>query len=477
MMTAKKLAMVVFLLVPYLLALPQPAHAKAITVGDGTAASCTEAALRNALTFAEGEWRSDIRFNCGAEHLTITVTATLEIPDNTTIDGDGLITLDGQFVGVTILHVGPDSTASLQNLTIERGGCADFQGCTVLGGGIFNEGNLAIDGCTVTGNFTFGSSGGGVFNGGTLSVRDSIFAGNYSSRGAGIYNLGTLTVQDSAFSQDIAVAGGGIFDGSTSTLRIQNSTFTENVTGGGGGAAIWSAGVVILTGSKFLRNGILGEDRGSIVVHDTLIVHGSTFSANIAGVGGAISGGTVAVSDSTFSSNRAVHCGGGIEAGTLTVSGSTFSDNRSRAGGAICAVNVTIRDSTFEANHGGGFGGGALYIGNAPSFGGLGFGNGTISNSTITRNIAGVGGGIVNDRAALTIIETAITENYARMENLETGQGGGIWNRGTLTIKDSTVTSNVADVDGGGIFNFFGFTLDIKGDTVVANNVPNDIAP
>src|SRR5437016_779973 len=117
MTSAERLATV--LLVAFvLLALAQPARAAGtIKVGDGTAASCTEDALRNALTFAGGERSSIIRFTCGVEPVTIAVTVTLTPPDNTTIDGGGLITLDGGNA-TTVLHVTRDSTVVLRQLNI-----------------------------------------------------------------------------------------------------------------------------------------------------------------------------------------------------------------------------------------------------------------------------------------------------------------------------------------------------------------------
>jgi hypothetical protein len=51
------------------------------TVGDGTPASCTEAALR-AAAIAGGH----IRFDCGAEPLTLTLEATLVISKETVLD-------------------------------------------------------------------------------------------------------------------------------------------------------------------------------------------------------------------------------------------------------------------------------------------------------------------------------------------------------------------------------------------------------
>src|SRR5690606_10864520 len=62
-------------------------------VGDGTAASCTAAALGDAV--AQG---GTITFDCGTAPVTIGVSQqiSLRIDTDTTIDGGGLVTLDGQ---------------------------------------------------------------------------------------------------------------------------------------------------------------------------------------------------------------------------------------------------------------------------------------------------------------------------------------------------------------------------------------------
>ena len=63
-------------------------------IGDGTPASCTSAAVVS--TIALG---GIIKFNCGADPLTITLTETAKIYNNTgpeiVIDGGGLVTLSG----------------------------------------------------------------------------------------------------------------------------------------------------------------------------------------------------------------------------------------------------------------------------------------------------------------------------------------------------------------------------------------------
>src|SRR5262245_47606703 len=88
-----------------LLALPRPALAHRFDVGDGTPASCTEMALRHALSVAAAPGDLTIRFNCGHLPVSIILSEFAEVPnigrvhlippDNTTIDGGGLITLVG----------------------------------------------------------------------------------------------------------------------------------------------------------------------------------------------------------------------------------------------------------------------------------------------------------------------------------------------------------------------------------------------
>src|SRR5215470_12442193 len=175
--------------------LPQASSAAArIRVGNGTPASCTAAALQDALNVAAASGRAVVSFNCGRNPVTITVGATLTVPDDTTINGDGLITLDGQFGPLSILRVDRSTTATLQGLTITQGGCF---GCEVSGGGLLNEGAVVIDGCTFSNHVA--ESGGGLFNRGTATVRASTFADNFATNGSGIFNQGTLTIHASRF--------------------------------------------------------------------------------------------------------------------------------------------------------------------------------------------------------------------------------------------------------------------------------------
>jgi hypothetical protein len=155
------------------------------------------------------------------------------------------------------------------------------------------------------------------------------------------------------------------------------------------------------------------------------------------GVGGAIYNdhSMLTISNCTVSDNSAGNGGGGI-----------FND------GASGSAMLTISDSTLSGNlaHNGG---GIL------SYGFNGGATMTISNSTLSGNSADGGGGILNNGFNGSV--TATISNSTLSGNSASVLGGGIWNDGqaasgsgsaTMTISNSTVSSNSAG-NGGGIFN------------------------
>ena len=248
------------------------------TVGTGSPASCTEAALDAAC--ATG---GTVTFNCGASPVTITVTAPITIATGkgispTSIDGGGLITLSGGgSVGVLVNPLGGKLTVS--NLTITDAG----------GTGINNSGKL-----TVTTSSFSNNSGGAIGSDGKTTVTNSTFASHNTSA---IGNGGKMTVSNSTFSGNSSpvVGGGAIFN--FGTLKVTNSTFSDNSGTGNadGGGAIFSC----CSSAK-------------------LTVTNSTFSGNSAnvGLGGAIStGGKCTVKDTLFANSTGGSCAGTIKDG------------------------------------------------------------------------------------------------------------------------------------------------------------------
>jgi hypothetical protein len=68
----------------------------------------------------------------------------------------------------------------------------------------------------------------------------------------------------------------------------------------------------------------------------------------------------------------------------------------------------------------------------------------TVTNSTISNNIAGTGGGVLNFRN-LTVSNSTISNNSASI-------GAGIHNYGDVTVSNSTISDNRV-ASGGGIYN------------------------
>src|SRR5437660_8754633 len=131
-----------------LFALPVPAMgAPPITVGDGTAPSCTAEALENALAIAGGTGGGKIRFKCGADPVTIALTATITLPNNTMIDGGGVITLT--LIGTEVLAfsvvVPPDTTVVLKNLGYTGARSISNAGTLTITNNRFFRGGQGID--------------------------------------------------------------------------------------------------------------------------------------------------------------------------------------------------------------------------------------------------------------------------------------------------------------------------------------------
>jgi len=108
--------------------------------------------------------------------------------------------------------------------------------------------------------------------------------------------------------------------------------------------------------------------------------------------------------------------------------------------------------------------------GNAATPGSPGIGGGilnagtlTVSNSTLSGNSAGLGGGIYNQPSGtLTVSNSTLSGNSANFV-------GGIYNQGTLTVNNSTISSNTAFIEIGGIYGAPNSTTTLK-NTIVANN-------
>lgn len=240
-------------------------------------------------------------------------TITTSQPVTITGPGAASLAIDGAATfRVFELESGADVTIS--GLTI-RNGKTGFD----YGGGILNQGSLALTSCVLSGNVS-GYWGGGIFNFGVLTLTSCTITGNSAmSGGAGIANVnGTLSITGCTVSNNILTSniGGGLaIEGGHTT--IGKSTFSGNTAGDGSGGAIGMLADATLTidQSTFVNNtASLG---GAIFLAGTVTLKRSTVSKNTASnnqVGGIR--GSVAMSNTIVAGNT-----GGDFSGTITSGG------------------------------------------------------------------------------------------------------------------------------------------------------------
>jgi hypothetical protein len=179
-----------------------------------------------------------------------------------------------------------------------------------------------------------------------------------------------------------------------------------------------------------------------------------------------VNGGTVTISDSTFSNNWSSQGGAIDNTGTATISNSTFSGNGSNEGGAIdneALATLIISNSTFSGNFVGPRGTGGA-INNA--------GTASIANSTFSGNsVYDLGfGGAIDNHGTLTIANSTFSGNSISPAG-DGGEGGALDNVSLMTVSNSTFSGNSADF-GGAILNLGGYASVTN--STISGNSAND---
>ena len=341
-------------------------------------------------------------------------------PHNLTIKAaDGLtakdVVLDGDNIGLVFSYNDPQPSA----LTFERISVRNSLAVNGYGGAIaiMSGSDLSIDRCSLTDNTSSGQGGDVSVGGGMLKMSDS----EIRSYG-GVYNYGPIQIRNSSVVSRDGVHGGV-------AVAVTNSHITS-------------------------VNGI--ESTGSLEVNDSVIM-------SRGGYGRGLSGGTVAVTNSSITGFSAGGYGGGIYSnGDITVTDSRISGNSATAvslaygGGIYTSLGaVTIRNSLIDGNISSVYG--TFFGGPGFSAGGAIYGNNVvIVNSVISNNTA-----------------TGSTSSFS-------ASGGGIFGSGTVTVVNSTISDNTASSSGGGVYGngvfvnniFSGNSSDIyfNGDSSVENN-------
>lgn len=358
-------------------------------VGDGSAGSCTEAALRAAAA-AGGV----ITFACGAAPLTLAVTAPIVATAETVIDGGGRITLDGG--GATrILYLDsgydqPTPRLTVQRLAFRRGQAPATGADTAQGGGaIYRDGgSLTVIDCSFDDNHAPATgqdvAGGAIygFGGGDTIVAGSTFTGNSASDGGAIGSLNAdLTIVNSRFTGNAATgtggnpgdggAGGALYmDGRDERTSLCGVTIADNTAGAIGGGVFR----------------VSNDHTGSFAMDRTTVDHNAVTASGEGNAGGLyLEGLALAITASTISRNQAFYNGGiWINAGAAEL------------------TNVTIAGNVATGSNGGG-----VWLGNGPT--------GTMRNCTIADNHATADGQVAGAifGGGMTLVNTIVAGNSA----------------------------------------------------------------
>jgi CSLREA domain-containing protein len=230
----------------------------------------------------------------------------------------------------------------------------------------------------------------------------------------------------------------------TDTISVPAGTYILTITGMGEQAA--QTGDLDVTGPTKIAgvsaaNTIIDGNRSDRVLDvkngatlslvGVTLQNGKTFSSHGAGI---YNGGTLKLDGVVVRNNNSDRFGGGIYNATsrsLTITNSTLSGNLAHEGGGIYTLGpLKVTYSTVKDN-----------------------------------SASGVGGGIQNVDGTLEVFKTTINGNNAGTA------GGGIANNDTATLTNSTVSSNTSIESGGGIVSWGPEpTLALYNSTVTLNN-------
>jgi CSLREA domain-containing protein len=346
--------------------------------------------------------------------------------DNRNVTGDldirASVRIEGAGPAATII----DGNAADRVLDIHPGVSVQITGVAIRNGVARLSTNYTLYG---------GCGGGGILNGGELVMRNAAVYENSTVNGAS---------RDPNICSDGA-NGGGICNGVDASATIFDTLLYQNTTGDGG------SGCVYREGSGGLGGGIYNG--GAMTLTGITAYYNATgrgFPGGSGGNGGAIFNiGALAMVSSTIHSNRSGDGASAPERGFLGGAGSgagIFNSGLMRLDASSIYDNYTGTDAT--ANGSGGEGGGIANRGTL-----------TMTNSTVSRNLAQEnGGGGIFSSIALFVDSSTIASNTA-----ETGGGGLQVISGTVAnVQNTIVSDNRAKVQGpdcAGALTSFGHNL------------------
>ncbi|MEJ2746880.1 MAG: choice-of-anchor Q domain-containing protein [Anaerolineae bacterium] len=347
----------------------------------------------------------------GCDYATIS-SAVDDVPEGSLIDVQAgtfnenvlieqSLSIQGQGIGVTVV----DGQNSGSVFEIDTGLEVTLQDMTLQNG-------LSVSG------------GGGIYNDGTLTATNLLIQNNtaHCADGGGILNWDQITMQDVELTNNAANFGGAFSNARDALVTAERITVTQNdavrcidVLGEGGG--IENNGVFSLADSLVQQNSADGDG------------------------GGIVNGQILTVTLSTIADNSAAGQGGGLDniydlgvAATATIIDSTIQGNPAVSGGGVNnAGEIQLLTSLVHSNSAGSGPGGGIHNMNDTGQAGLIY----ITNSTISGNQAGQGGGIHDEGSGTTAVirSSTIVDNSS-----SAGSGGNLFNdTGTITLASTII--------------------------------------
>ncbi|HEY53523.1 MAG TPA: hypothetical protein G4N94_08710, partial [Caldilineae bacterium] len=472
---------IVAALVAVLFGLAQPSRAATITVAagvveiDGADGQCSliEAIIN---TNDDAATHSDCPAGNGADVIELAAGALYEATQN-------------NYLGTALPTITDELIIEGANATIAKVAAGNFR---LMKNDVGNP--LTIRDLIMEDGGAQSASGGAIHNSGHLTISNGIFRGNNTlssnTDGGAIYLGGadsSLTVINSTFENNSAFQyGGAIYAAGGGAIKIIGSTFTDNLaTNGGRGGAVYYDGVdgarlevrnSTFTGNKAHQRG--GAVNVASAVSDSVIAY-STFDNNESTNAG---GGAVHVNQSadyflfdhvTIINNTAASAGGGISGGKMHVLFSTIEGNSANYGGALGPDGDFIVTQTAIIANNAAQSGGAISISNAFA----GRIQGTVKNSEISQNTAGVDGGAFRSEgnSDVTISHSTISGNRADNKAGGIYVGGSSTDQGTLQSSFNSIVSNSASLGAGGFYLDNDSEMTMR-NTVLVDNTTDDIA-
>jgi hypothetical protein len=298
-------------------------------VGNGTPASCTEAALASAV-----EAGGIVTFDCGPDPVTIKVKNQINLQSkvSTIIDGKGKITLDGQ--GQTRI------------LSLNNGGFLSRTIKVVIQNMRFINGHSTVGPMIPTADPPCAEGYYKEAVGGAIYIRDAV---THIINSTFIDNRGAPLGPD--------VGGGAIFLQANLETVIDRSTFTRNSASSGGA-------IGAINGNVSLYNTVLKNNTATGYGGNNVDLSCPSERRGSGGRGGAVyldgsDTGDLNVCGTQFLSNTAGKSAGALfrvkntgGPGVANFDRSIFDGNTSGSAGAVFMKNhkFTVRDSTFSNN-------------------------------------------------------------------------------------------------------------------------------